>query len=57
MAIFSWQVLAVAGCVIGSASVATGNQALLSVLHDAHALERPTFGVGFDLTASYGHDI
>ena len=57
MAIFLWKLLAIAGGVIGSASMSTGNQAVLSVLDDAHALERPNFGVGFDLTASYGHDI
>ena len=57
MGISSWQLLAVGGCVIGSASMPTGNQAVLNVLDDAHALERPNFGVGFDLTASYGHDI
>lgn len=57
MGLFSWQLLAVGGCVIGSASMPTGNQAVLSVLDEAHALERPSFGVGFDLTASYGQDI
>ena len=56
MSIFSWQLLAFAGCIIGLASMPTGNQAVLSVLDDAHASERPSFGVGLDLTASYGHD-
>lgn len=54
MGLFSWQLFVVGGCVIGSASMPTGNQAVLSVLDGAHALERPSFGVGFDLTASYG---
>ena len=54
---FSWHLLAAGGCVVASASMPTGNQAVLSVLEEVHALERPSFGVGFDLTASYGQDI
>ena len=57
MVLFSWKVLALGGCVIGSASMPTGKQAVLSVFDEAHAFERPSFGVGFDLTASYGQDI
>lgn len=57
MGLFSWQLLAIGGCVMGSASMPTGNQAVLSVLDEAHALERPKFGVGFDLTASYGQEL
>ena len=35
----------------------TGTQAVLSVLDEAHALEQPSFGAGFDLTTSYGQDM
>ena len=41
--------LAMGGCVMGSVSMPTTTQAVLSVPNEA-----PAFGVGFDLTASYG---
>lgn len=41
---------------MGSASMPTRTQAVLNVLDEAHALGQTGFGVGFDLTASYGQD-
>ena len=56
MAILLRRMLAVGGCIIGSASMPTGTQAVLTFLDGTDALELPHFGVGFDLTASYGQD-
>ena len=56
MGLLLWRLLAVGGGIIGSSSMPTSNQAVLSVLDEAHALEQPSVGVGFDLTASYGQD-
>ena len=50
-----WRLLAVGAFIIGSASLPTGTQAVLSSLVEAHELKLPSFGVGFHLTASYGH--
>ena len=58
MGLLLCRLLAFGGAIIGSASKPTSNQAVLSVLDKAHELElKPNFGVGFDLTASYGQDI
>ncbi len=52
-----WQLLVVGGGILGSASMPTRTQAVLGVLDEAHTSEQPSFGVGFDLTASYGQDM
>ena len=49
-----WQLLAVAGGITGSASTPTRLQGVLSVMDKVQVLNQASFGVGFDLTASYG---
>lgn len=56
MGLLLWRLLVVGGGIMGSASMPTRTQAVLSVLDELHALEQPSFGVGLDLTASYGQD-
>lgn len=54
MALFLLLLLAAGGGIIGSASLPTRTQVVLSIVDEAHGVEQPNFGVGFDLTASYG---
>jgi len=51
MAVLLRRLLVAAAVIKGSASLPTKTQAILS---EVHAAELPDFGVGFDLTASYG---
>ena len=53
MAILLCQVLVASAMVNRIFSLPTGTQALLSTLAEE---KLPQFGVGFDLTASYGYD-
>lgn len=58
MGLLLCRLLAFGGAIIGSVSKPTRTQAVFSLLDKAHGLEQnPNFGVGFDLTASYGHEI
>ena len=54
MRLLLWRLLAVGGGIIGSASMPTTLQRVLSVVDKAQVLNYASFGVGFDLTASYG---
>ena len=54
MRLFLWLLLAVGGSITGSASMPTTLQGVLSDVDKAQVLNQASFGVGFDLTASFG---
>lgn len=54
MRVLLWRLLAVGGGIIGSASMSTRLQGVLSVVNEVQVPNQASFGVGFDLTASYG---
>ena len=54
MRLLLWQLLAVGGSITGSASMPNTLQGVLSVVNKATVLDQASFGVGFDLTASFG---
>ena len=54
MRLLLWRLLALGGGIIGSASMPTRLQGVLSVVDKVQVLNEASFGVGFDLTASYG---
>ena len=54
MRVLLWRLLAVGVGIIGSASMPTRLQGVLSVVNKVQLLDQASFGVGFDLTASYG---
>ena len=52
-----WLLVVASALFLKSLSMPTPTQAVLDILHDERILEESRFGVGFDLSASYGQDI